>query len=520
MPNVFSFLVNSAEKHPQKVCIKGKDIEWTFSEVYQKALRLAGKLRSTSVKPGDRVMIYLDNSVEYAAALFAVFCVNAIAVPVNKDLSVNNLRHIYNETEPKVIMSNKLLMSRLEDNADIQGCIFLGVDFIDEAAHCLYKGREDTGTAYGATTTEATGKVYCNPVAAIPEADDSAPAMIIYTSGTTKLPKGVTLTHRNLFANTVSILQYLKLTHEDSVLATISFTYSYGSSVLMTHIKAGGTIIIENRSAYPLIVLEQLANTRVTGFSTLGSYLNRLLKQDNIRAEHFEHLHYVTLAGERTNQEDIERLSQLAPHIKIFNMYGQTEACARLSYLEPEMLQEKAGSIGRGIAGVKLRVVTEDGRDVVPGETGEVIACGANIMKGYWNNEASTREVIRDGWLYTGDLAEMDRDGYIYLKGRKDDIIKHLGHRISPSEIEAVIDTCEDVSESAVVGIYDGAMIKLKAYVVAKDKLKAPDLEKILLYTRKVLPPFKRPQLLELIQELPKTANGKIMRSALRNLSM
>jgi long-chain acyl-CoA synthetase len=507
MLSIYSFLMDSARDYPEKICIKDKGRKWTFSEVYQESIGLALKLKSYCVSQGDRVMIYLDNSVEYVISLFAVFCTNAVAVPVNNDACADIIQHIYNETAPKIVISNKALMSKLANGTDIHGSVLLEVGFGDgreemKAASDLKKGR------------------YCKPILAMPEAGDATPALLIFTSGTTKQPKGVTLSHRNIFANTESILQYLKLTPEDSVLATLRFTYSYGSSVLMTHIRAGGTIVIENRSAYPVIILEQLADTGVTGFSTLGSYLNRLLRQDTVRAEYFEHLRYVTLAGEKTDHEDIMRLRSLAPHIKIFNMYGQTEACARLSYLEPDLIVKKAGSIGKGIPGVTLRVVTEDGRDVMPGETGEVIAYGANIMMGYWNDEAGTREVIKDGWLYTGDLAEVDEDGYIYLKGRKDDIIKHLGYRISPLEIEAVINTCEDVAESAVVGVIDDPVTKIKAYVVAKHTVDMPDTEKILMYTRRLLPPFKRPQMVEFVKELPKTANGKIKRSALRKLSM
>ncbi len=631
MQNVYSFLADSAKSYPNKVCIADKDREWTFSEVHRMAIRLAGDLRCYNVATGDRVLIFLENSIEYVVALFSIFYTGAIAVPVNKDVTIDNLCHIINETKPKTAISNEMLSTKLENSDHAHDYMLLKVEctlllLAEEAAlptalptalpaalptalptalqaalpTAIPKALPTTlpaalQAALPAALPAAVGVlVVQEATAACEEAlpvNECVTAMLIYTSGTTRLPKGVTLTHKNLFANTESILQYLKLTSDDSVLATISFTYSYGNSILLTHIKSGGTIIIENRSAFPVIILEQLKNTRVTGFSTLGSYLNRLLKLDTMKpglngttgpfglpdlcdtsdsggttgpfglpdirdtsdsdvttgsfglsdlrdtsdsggttgpfglpdlcetsdsGGPFKHLRYVTLAGERTSHEDIMKLNALAPHVKIFNMYGQTEAAARLSYLEPEMLFKKTGSIGRGIPGVKLRVVAEDGRDVVPGETGEIIAYGDNIMKGYWNNEDGTREVIRDGWLYTGDIAEIDTDGYIYIKGRRDDIIKHLGYRISPCEIEAVINSCDNVIESAVVGIYDGNSMKIKAFVVTGGRSPVADL--ILTNIRKTLPPFKRPHIIEFVRELPKTANGKIMRSALRDI--
>jgi acyl-coenzyme A synthetase/AMP-(fatty) acid ligase len=242
-----------------------------------------------------------------------------------------------------------------------------------------------------------------------------------------------------------------------------------------------------------------------------------LLKQEALKDYHLKHLKYITFAGESTRFEDIEKLKDIAPHIIIFVMYGQTEASARLSYLEPELIFEKAGSIGKGIPGVTLRVVSNDGTDVSIGEIGEIIAYGENIMMGYWKNEAATKEVVKDGWLYTGDLAVIDEEGYIYVKGRKDDIIKHLGHRISPVEIEAAINCCDKVLESAVVGFKSNQEMQIKAFVVLKNSLTG--IEEINNHIKKLLPAFKRPQSIEFLNELPRTANGKIKRSELRKFN-
>jgi long-chain acyl-CoA synthetase len=164
-----------------------------------------------------------------------------------------------------------------------------------------------------------------------------------------------------------------------------------------------------------------------------------------------------------------------------------------------------------------LRVVNEDGSDAGPSEVGEIIAYGLNIMKGYWNNETETKAIIKDGWLHTGDLATVDDEGYIYVKGRKDDMIKYLGHRISPLEIEAVINSCDQVLESAVVGIGKDHEKQIKAYIIPKYSVN--EIDQIDNHVRKLLPPFKRPQLIEFVEEIPRTVNGKIKRSELRNMN-
>lgn len=495
MYNIFSFLQDSTIKHPDKVYIIDKGKEFTYLDIYNKSITLAGLMCESGVKKGDRILIYIDNSAEYISAFFGALLANCIVVPINKNLNIESINYIINDTAPKILITNSIFMKRLQEgNTDLKESIAVNTDKIEENNKVLN----------------------CDLVESLTK-DGDLPALILYTSGTTKMPKGVTLSHKNLTANTKSIIKYLGLTEKDSLLAIVNFSYSYGNSLMLTHTKAGGNIIIENRVAYPIKVIKQIYENKVTGFSTVGSYINILLKQEVLKDYHLKYLKYITFAGESTRFEDIEKLKYIAPHIKIFVMYGQTEASARLSYLEPDLIFDKIGSIGKGIPGVNLRVVSEDGTDVSIGEIGEIIASGENIMMGYWKNEAATKEVVKDGWLYTGDLAVIDEEGYIYVKGRKDDIIKHLGHRISPAEIEAAINCCDKVLESAVVGFRRNQEMQIKAFVVLKSCLTG--IEEINNHIKKLLPAFKRPQTIEFLNELPRTANGKIKRSELRKFN-
>lgn len=491
MCNLFSLLQDSALSYPEKPFIIYNEKTWTYTYIYEKVTILAEHLRRHGISRGDRVLIYLDNSVEYVAAYFSITFVNAIIVPINKNTTLDNIKYIIEETSPKFIISNDIYLKRLRGKIDFDNCSM--VDVLN-----IWDDKPNKDFDFISNLTD----------------DGNLPALVLFTSGTTRMPKGVILTHKNLISNTESTVEYLGLKHTDSILVTVNFCYSYGNSLLLTHAKAGGTMFIENRVSYPIKVIEELYASEVTGFSTVGSYINLMLKQEGLKVHHLKYLRYITFAGESTSFEDIIKLNSMAPQVKIYVMYGQTEAAPRLSYLEPDMLFKKAGSIGKGMPGVTLRVVTDEGEDVLPGEIGEIIACGDNIMKGYWNNEEATKEVIKDKWLFTGDFATVDEDGYIFVKGRKDDIIKYLGHRISPMEIEAVINTYDLVLESAVVGIENNEGKQIKAYIVTKNK--SIDIEEINTHIKKALPPFKRPQIIEFINELPRTTNGKIKRNELR----
>jgi acyl-CoA synthetase (AMP-forming)/AMP-acid ligase II len=494
MSNIFSFLLDSARLYPDKIYVVDKGKEYTYSEIYCKSIALAGLMYEAGLKSGDRILVYLDNSAQYIAAFFGVLLVNCTVVPINKNIGIESINYIIADTAPKLIITNAIFMKRLKGNVGFEESSIIDINRLWEDKPAHYP--DFTGVL-----TE----------------DTALPALILYTSGTTRMPKGVTLTHKNLTANTESIVNYLGLTEMDSLLAVINFSYSYGNSLMLTYTKAGGKIIIENRAAYPIKVIEQIYASKATGFSTVGSFIKILLKHEGLKDFHLKYLHYITFAGESTSFEDIIKLKEMAPHLKIFVMYGQTEASARLSYLEPDLIFEKAGSVGKGMPGVTLRVVTEDGRETLAGEIGEIIASGENIMKGYWNNEAETKSVLRDGWLYTGDLAVTDEDGYIYIKGRKDDIIKHLGHRISPMEIEAAVNSCEQVLESAVVGIESNDGMQIKAFIVPKNSLAG--IQDINAYIRKLLPAFKIPHTIEFVNELPRSATGKIKRSELRKVN-
>ena len=326
------------------------------------------------------------------------------------------------------------------------------------------------------------------------------------------------ISHKNLIANTESIVTYLKLDKNDRMLVVLPFYYCYGLSLLHTHLRVGGSIVFNNSFIFLGGIIRNLLDYKCTGFAGVPSHFQILLrKSDNFKDTKFPDLKYVTQAGGKLAPIFIDEFRNSHPEVTFYVMYGQTEATARLSYLPPELYESKKGSMGKGIPGVELRVVNEKGKNIKPGEVGEVIARGDNIMLGYFADEEGTMSTIRNGWLYTGDLGTVDEDGYIFLTARKKEIIKVGGKRISPKEIEAVILELPEVVDCTIEGIEDELLGEaLKATIVIKpENGKKAFLEKIKQHCSNHLALYKIPQVFDLREQLVISATGKKIKGKL-----
>ena len=248
----------------------------------------------------------------------------------------------------------------------------------------------------------------------------------------------------------------------------------------------------------------------VTGLSGVPSTFALLLNRSSVRDYTFPSLRYLTQAGAAMAPTLAGKLTEIFPDTDIYIMYGQTEAAPRLSYLEPQRIHDKAGSIGKAIPGVTLEVCRKDGTPVSVGEVGEIVASGDNIMAGYWNQPEETAKVIRQGKLWTGDLARKDEEGFLYIEGRKSAIIKSGSHRIAPKEIETIIMQLDEVHEVAVVGKPDEILgEKIVAFIVLKTD-RYLQAKEVVTYCRKFLPVFKAPHDVVFKSTLPKTSSGKV----------
>jgi acyl-CoA synthetase (AMP-forming)/AMP-acid ligase II len=342
-------------------------------------------------------------------------------------------------------------------------------------------------------------------------------AVILYTSGSTGTPRGVVLGHDNLLANTAQILGYLHFGSDDSVLCVLPFHYSFGQSLLLTHVAVGGRVVVDNGFAYPARTVDRLEQSRASGFSGVPSTFAILAARTDFLERPWPDLRYVTQAGGPMAVALQRRLRAALPdHVALHVMYGQTEASARLSHVPPDRLAEKFGSIGVAIPGVELTVRREDGGECAVGEVGEVVAQGPNVMRGYWNAPEETAAVLKADGLHTGDLGRRDADGFLWLVDRLKNMVKVGAHRVSAREVEEVIAGLGGVQEACVVGVPDDLLGEaLEAFVVPAPgaQLAAPDVQR---HCRRELPLFKVPRAVHLTEGLPRNEAGKVLRQQLR----
>jgi long-chain acyl-CoA synthetase len=303
------------------------------------------------------------------------------------------------------------------------------------------------------------------------------------------------------------------------MMTVLPFHYCFGTSLLHTHLRVGGELVIDPRFTYPDVVLDRMIETGCTGFAGVPSHFQILVRNSSIRKRTFPCLRHVQQAGGHLAPAFVQELRKTLPDALLYIMYGQTEATARLSFLPPEYLETKPGSIGRGIPGVNLRVLNDAGRDVQVGEAGEIVAEGANVTKGYWRAPEDSAVCFRDGRLYTGDIAQVDSDGFIYVVDRARDFVKCGGRRVSCRELEDCLLGFEDVLETAVIGIPDDVLGEaVKVFAVARTTDTDGFAHRLVEFCRSRMPSQLVPKHVAIIPALPKNSAGKVLKSRLREI--
>ena len=497
-----NFLETSAQKFGDRKAVWYEGRWTTYGDIDALANKLANYFKEVHISRGERIAILYKNSLDYVIAYFAVLKAGAVAVSLQTETTVDMLTHALNDSGAKAIVTDaKYSRSLIPALGKVPGL------------------KEIISNKQGALEREGEGRcnhiclqeIYDHGKAGHPgvRSIDVDLASIVYTSGTTGAPKGVMLSHLNMVSNTKSIVQYLQLTERDRVMVVLPFYYKYGKSLLTTHFHVGGSVVIDNRFVFPQVVLETMQQTEVTGFagvpSTFLVLLNRCVESE-LRCKS---LRYVTQAGGAMPPSIQKKVAQVIAPAKLFVMYGATEASPRLSYLDPDDFGSKCGSVGKAIPNVELFVVDEGGNRLPANSVGEVVARGSNIMMGYWNDPAETAVALRDGLYHTGDIGRMDEQGYLYLVGRSDDMIKVSGFKVSPREIEDALFDIKGVCEAAVIGVDDSIVGEaIAAFIVPQENagLTKDDVKEALKMT---LPAFKRPAHIEFVDSIPRNAAGK-----------
>jgi acyl-CoA synthetase (AMP-forming)/AMP-acid ligase II len=502
-------LRRSAERAPDTValCDASGPISWGM--LHQRANQAAQALRAQGVKRGDRVVLALENSIEFVGWYFGILKAGAIVVPLARGPRSDRLACAVSDCTPVVCVTDSATARTLSDAFPQSSLRVLIVRHATPDVRFL--GRPglpvvDAGEALAAGPAD-------DPQVRMIDVDLAA---IVYTSGSVGTPRGVMLSHLNLTANAESIVAYLGLTSADRVMAVLPFHYIYGLSLLHTHVCVGGSVVIDNRFAFPNVVLKAMQSQAVTGFAGVPSTFALLLRHSGIAGMSFPALRYVTQAGGPMSPARIREWRALLPDVSFYVMYGATEAAARLAYLDPADLDRAPGSIGRAIPNVELLVMKEDGTIAPPGEVGEIVARGSNISPGYWGSPEATHAAFGPQGYRTGDLAVTDADGYLYVVGRRHEMLKVGGHRVGPKEIEDVLNRHHGVHEAAVVGTPDALLGEVPmAFTVPREDA-AIDEAELLAFCRRRLPDYKVPARIVTTTDLPRSEAGKIDKHALR----
>ena len=464
----------------------------SYQELMRRISQAAGYFQKAVPERGARVALVLPNSPDYVIALYGCWTAGLVAVPINADATAREIIKIVEHSQAELVVAaagNRHLPEVSERSG-------VPIALVERGRGPRSPWDTDAG---------ASGESACS-------LDDHA--LILYTSGTTGDPKGVLLSHGNLAANTQGIVDYLELTAEDSVLAVLPFHYSYGNSVLHTHLSVGARVVLGPSMVFPQKVTDALRAESISGFSGVPSTFSMLLDRTDW-ARDAPALRYLTQAGGAMGRNLAARLLEnLRPHTRLYIMYGQTEASARLAWLPPDRLRDKMGSVGIPVEGVQLAVAGADGEPLGAGEVGEVVARGDNVMLGYWRNPTATRAVLRDGWLHTGDQGYVDADGFLFIKGRNGDMIKTGAHRVHPEEIEETVAELECVREVAACGVTDEVLGQtINIFVVGDEGAEAERM--IMRYCREHLALHKRPKKIHWRTSLPRTSSGKVKRNQL-----
>jgi long-chain acyl-CoA synthetase len=454
---------------------------------------------------GDRAILIAPNDFFWVAAYLGILQAGLVCVPLHRRFSAPEMKAILESVEAKFAFVDHGSLARVLP------------ELAEATVLCDRRTRLQNGSelpAFEDIIESGGGEFRFADL----NADDLAALM--FTSGTTDVPKGVMISVRNIIANTNSIIKYLALDSSDRIMAVLPFHYCFGASLLHTYLRAGGSIVMDSRFMYPDQVLARMIETRCTGFAGVPSHFQILLRRSNIRRMKFPDLRTVQQAGGHLAPAFVNELRQVLPTAKIFLMYGQTEATARLSYLAPEVIGTKIGSVGKAIAGVTLSVIDEAGRSVAPGEVGEIVAEGENVSSGYWRDANETSKYFRNGKLYTGDLATLDGEGFIYIVDRTKDYLKCRGERVSCRFIEDQLLDSELLVEAAVIGIPDAVMGEAaKAFVVLRDRNLELWEEQVREHCRLRLPLHLIPKEIIALRSMPKNDSGKVMKHVLRDSS-
>ena len=504
---------------PSAIAVKDGVRTLDYQALNEQSLQTGNLFLLCGLQRFDRVAIYLEKRIEGVLALFGTALAGGVFVPVNPLLKSGQVSHILNDCNAKILVTSperlELLRPVLQSCRDLRTVVLVGDKLFDGLT-----GIEVVGWhAHGCLPDQPRHRMI-----------DTDMAAILYTSGSTGKPKGVVFSHRNLVAGAASVSQYLENHSDDRILCVLPLSFDYGLSQLTTAFHAGACAVLMNY-LLPRDVIRTVEKEKITGLAAVPPLWIQLARLDWPTGTD-GHLRYITNSGGAMPTATLNALRAKLPNTKPFLMYGLTEAF-RSTYLPPDEIDRRPGSIGKAIPNAEIMAVRHDGTLCGPGEEGELVHRGALVTLGYWNDPANTAERFKPSpgqlaglprpemAVWSGDSVTMDKDGFFYFVGRRDEMIKTSGYRVSPTEVEEAIYATQTVIEVAAVGVPHPLLGQAIVVFVYKTDWNALDAELILGECQRQLPGFMVPvRVIHHGEPLPRNPNGKIDRKRLAEESI
>jgi acyl-CoA synthetase (AMP-forming)/AMP-acid ligase II/ABC-type nitrate/sulfonate/bicarbonate transport system permease component len=502
---VGKYLERQAQQRPDKVALICNEVQLTYAEINVKANRLANWLLDQGVKKGDRAVMLLPNCAEFAVVYFALMKIGVIAVILDFRLSPSEMAPIFDETGARLLITHTkqktFAMRMLREKKGVRHLIFFGDEDIKGKGIYHYEQITKKGDAK-------------EPQVPLREEDE---ALYLYTSGTTGKPKGVILLYDHLtyFPETMKAMQPLR--EQDIQGSVLPMSHISGPIVLNLLVEIGHTLVIIDEIR-PKKILEEVQRNKIDYFHAVPPIFQMLLNLPSRDRYDLSSLRFIAMMGTVVSEELMEEWVKEYPHCRALQGYGATETSPMLTLTHYDDALRKMASAGRLVPRVEIKIIDKSGKELPTGEVGEVIARGPQIMKGYFKNAKATADKIKGDWYYTGDLGRFDKDGYIYILGRADDMIIVGGLNVYPSELENVLISHDKVAEVAVVGVPDAERGQaLKAVVVPKVGEEVSKRE-LMRFCRERLANFKLPKAIEFRDSLPRSRTGKVSKRELKTI--
>lgn len=507
--NLVEHVREFAKNKPEKTAYHYLGQDTSYAEFDEKVGKLSFALKEMGIGKGDHVAFLLGNSPEFLLSLYACMRIGATAVPVNPIFSLDEVAYIFNNGDVNAVIAIDSLLPLLDEGKSV-------FPRVEKFIVCeTGNGKAD----YDSISNELKNKLklFSTLVDAAEqveplEINEEDTAIILYTSGTTGHPKGAELSYRNLYANARDVAQFMGYTAEDRVIATLPLFHVFALTVVANApLFVGSTVLIAPRFS-PGEILELASEQRASVFAGVPTMYNFLYQYESGVAEDFATLRLAISGGAPLPAQVLHNFEGKFG-VPISEGYGLSEA-SPVTCFNPQDRERKVGSIGTSITNVENKVVDDHGNELSPNEVGELIVRGPNVMKGYYKNSEATRDALRDGWLYTGDLAKRDEEGYFYIVDRKKDMIIVGGYKVYPREVEEVLYQHPSVKEAVVVGIPDENFGEaVCAFVVLNEGDASED--ELVQFCSSHLAKYKVPTEFRFVDSLPKNSTGKVLR---RNL--